>query len=234
MFHQAVADRVGLHVTDLRCLNLLAQAGPLTAGELGQQLGLGTTGAVTRMVDRLEGAGYVRREADPRDRGRVIIRPVPERLATIAPHYQGMVSAWTDLLAGYSDEQLHLFLDLFDRMHQMSPATTRQPAPRDAQHRRRQLMTNLAVGKPRPVAGEQEPAKEAGANNSPGEISLGTVAVGGGNRFLSPGLDTGSSRVSEADFRRCRHGPNWHPQAQSRAPGGAGSGSAHVVRGALT
>jgi DNA-binding MarR family transcriptional regulator len=120
LFHQAVADRVGLHVTDLRCLNLLAGAGPLTAGELGQQLGLGTTGAVTRMVDRLERAGYVRRQPDPRDRRRVIIQPVPERLATIAPHYQGMADAWTGLLATYSDEQLALFLDLFDRMHQMS------------------------------------------------------------------------------------------------------------------
>jgi DNA-binding MarR family transcriptional regulator len=120
LFHQAVADRVGLHVTDLRCLNLLANAGPLTAGELGQQLGLGTTGAVTRMVDRLEGAGYVRRQVDPRDRRRVIIQPVGERLATIAPHYQGMAAAWNDLLAAYSDQQLDLFLDLFDRLHQMS------------------------------------------------------------------------------------------------------------------
>jgi DNA-binding MarR family transcriptional regulator len=120
LFHQAVADRVGLHVTDLRCLNLLAQSGPLTAGELGQQTGLGTTGAVTRMVDRLERAGYVRRQLDPRDRRRVIIRPVPERLATLAPYYQGMATAWTDLLAGYSEQQLELFLGLFDRMHRMS------------------------------------------------------------------------------------------------------------------
>jgi MarR family transcriptional regulator, organic hydroperoxide resistance regulator len=120
LFHQAIADRVGLHVTDLRCLNVLAQAGPLTAGELGQQLGLGTTGAVTRMVDRLEAAGYVRRQPDPGDRRRVIIHPVPERLATIAPHYQGMATAWNDLLAAYTDEQLHLFLDLFDRLHQLS------------------------------------------------------------------------------------------------------------------
>ena len=120
LFHQAIADQVGLHVTDLRCLNLLAQAGPLTAGELGQQLGLGTTGAVTRMVDRLERAGYARRQVDPSDRRRVIIHPLPERMAAIAPHYQGMATAWTDLLAAYSDEQLALFLDLFDRMHQLS------------------------------------------------------------------------------------------------------------------
>ena len=74
LFHQAVADRVGLHVTDLRCLNVLAQAGPLTAGELGQRLGLGTTGAVTRMVDRLERASYVRREVD---RTRLSALPIP-------------------------------------------------------------------------------------------------------------------------------------------------------------
>src|SRR4029450_6587237 len=78
LFHQAIADRSGLHVHELRCLNVLAQAGPLTAGELGQQLGLGTTGAVTRMVDRLERAGYVHRQIDPRDRRRVIIQPLPE------------------------------------------------------------------------------------------------------------------------------------------------------------
>lgn len=39
--------------------------------------------------------------------------------SAIAPHYQG-ITAWTDLLAAYSDEQLVLFLDLFDRMHQLS------------------------------------------------------------------------------------------------------------------
>jgi DNA-binding MarR family transcriptional regulator len=72
------------------------------------------------MVDRLERAGYVRREVDPGDRRRVIIHPLPERLAAIASSYRGMTAAWSELLAAYSDEQLRLFLDLFDRMHQLS------------------------------------------------------------------------------------------------------------------
>lgn len=42
-----------------------AHEGGQAAGELGQQTGLDTTGAVTRMVDRLERAGYVRRAVDP-------------------------------------------------------------------------------------------------------------------------------------------------------------------------
>ena len=42
-----------------------------------------TTGAVARMIDRLEQAGYVRRTADPADRRRVVIEVVPERVATV-------------------------------------------------------------------------------------------------------------------------------------------------------
>src|SRR5919109_4685045 len=71
LFSHAVAERVGMHPTDLECLGFLADEGPLPAGRLAELTGL-TTGAVTRMVDRLERAGYVRREADPRDRRRVI------------------------------------------------------------------------------------------------------------------------------------------------------------------
>ena len=31
MFHQVVADRLGLHISDLRCLNILLEAGPADA-----------------------------------------------------------------------------------------------------------------------------------------------------------------------------------------------------------
>src|SRR5204863_5276286 len=93
LFHQAVADRLGLHVSDLRCLNILLEAGSVPAGEIGERTGL-TTGAVTRMVDRLERAGYVRREPDPTDRRRVIVSPVAGRVATIAPVDGGMAPEW--------------------------------------------------------------------------------------------------------------------------------------------
>src|SRR5690242_14179462 len=107
MFHQAVADRLGLHVSDLRCLNILLEAGPVPAGEIGERTGL-TTGAVTRMVDRLERAGYVRRQSDPADRRRVLVSPVPERMATIGPMYAGMATAWAAAMNDYDDEQLGL------------------------------------------------------------------------------------------------------------------------------
>src|SRR5216684_4723718 len=78
MFHAAVADRMGVSVTDAKCRSILLQLGPMTAGALARHLGL-TTGAVTGVIDRLERARLVRRVADPKDRRRVIVEPVPNR-----------------------------------------------------------------------------------------------------------------------------------------------------------
>ena len=119
LFHQAVADRLGLHVSDLRCLNILLEAGSVPAGEIGERTGL-TTGAVTRMVDRLERAGYVRREPDPTDRRRVIVSPVAEQMARIGPMYTGMAEAWATAMNDYDDEQLTVILALFDRLHEIT------------------------------------------------------------------------------------------------------------------
>ena len=72
---QAAADRIGINATDLNCLNILSFSGQMTAGELARATGL-TTASITGVVDRLEEAGYVRRERDPRDRRRVVIQLV--------------------------------------------------------------------------------------------------------------------------------------------------------------
>jgi len=119
LFHQAVADRLGLNASDLQCLNILFQMGPVTAGDVAARTGL-TTGAITRLLDRLERAGYVRREHDPRDRRRVIVHPVLERMSELAPLYEGVARAWDEVLAAYSDEQLVLILDLLGRLRPIS------------------------------------------------------------------------------------------------------------------
>ncbi|HEX5404617.1 MAG TPA: MarR family transcriptional regulator [Pseudonocardiaceae bacterium] len=121
VLHQIIADKVGLHVTDLRCLNLLRLSGPATPGELAAATGL-TTGAITRMVDRMLAAGYVRREHDPVDRRRVIVSVAPERIAEIGPLYDRVAAGWAELLTDYTDEQLAVVLGLFNRAHEMTVA----------------------------------------------------------------------------------------------------------------
>src|ERR1700737_4249079 len=61
---QMSAERIGINVTDLNCLNIVALTGPMTAGGLARATGL-TTASITGVLDRLEDGGFVRRERDP-------------------------------------------------------------------------------------------------------------------------------------------------------------------------
>jgi DNA-binding MarR family transcriptional regulator len=56
---EAVADGVGLHRTDLRCLEIVAREGPISAGRLAALAGLSTS-AMTSVIDRIQRVGYVR------------------------------------------------------------------------------------------------------------------------------------------------------------------------------
>jgi DNA-binding MarR family transcriptional regulator len=88
---ELAAARLGIGPSDLRCLNAIENAGGLTAGELAREVGV-TTGAVTGALDRLETAGYARREADPQDRRRVRVAVTP-RFRTRAGEIWGPLAA---------------------------------------------------------------------------------------------------------------------------------------------
>ena len=70
----AIAAAQGVHPTDLIAASYLHDAGSATAGRLAKITGL-TTGAMTACIDRLERRGFAKREADSRDRRRVVIKP---------------------------------------------------------------------------------------------------------------------------------------------------------------
>jgi DNA-binding transcriptional ArsR family regulator len=108
---QVSAERIGVNVTDLNCLNIMALTGPMTAGELARATGL-TTASITGVLDRLEEGGFVRRERDPKDRRRVIVNLKPgPGLREIGPTFGPLVKAWRAVAASYSDEELRLLLD---------------------------------------------------------------------------------------------------------------------------
>jgi DNA-binding MarR family transcriptional regulator len=110
MFSQAVAERAGLHPTDNECLDFLILNGPLTAGQLSQLTGL-TTGAVTAMIDRLERAGFVRRERDQHDRRRVIVIPDQEKIEVeIVPFVMPMGAATEAICAQFSEAEIETIL----------------------------------------------------------------------------------------------------------------------------
>jgi DNA-binding MarR family transcriptional regulator len=109
MFAKAVADRAGISSSDMDCMDFLNIEGRMTAGRLAELTGL-TTGAITGVIDRLEKAGFVRRERDASDRRKVFIAPVAERVMEIARPFELMQRAMHKQSDGYTDAELKLLL----------------------------------------------------------------------------------------------------------------------------
>jgi DNA-binding MarR family transcriptional regulator len=112
MFHQALADELGLHITDHKCLDIIHRFGAMPAGRLGEFTGL-TTGAITGMIDRLEKAGYVRRTNDPKDRRKTIVEPVRNKKLErkIEMIFTPLHERMHKYLTSYSDSELTFLLD---------------------------------------------------------------------------------------------------------------------------
>ena len=110
-FHEAGARRLGMTAAERKCAGLIAELGESTPKQLAEATGL-STGAITGIVDRLERAGYARREPNPRDRRSVIVRPLnTERLAKeTLPIFASLTEAMTSLDARYTPEQRELIL----------------------------------------------------------------------------------------------------------------------------
>jgi len=112
--HQTIADRLGLNPADHKCLDVLCRAPDPTAGDLADWTGL-TTGAVTALIDRLERGGFVRREAHPTDRRKVVVRVIPEKMAEVQRLFQPLGEAMNALCSGYSETELETIVDYLTR-----------------------------------------------------------------------------------------------------------------------
>ncbi|MFD3518936.1 MarR family winged helix-turn-helix transcriptional regulator [Streptomyces sp. NPDC058653] len=112
----AIAQRLGLNVTDLTCMGhvLGAASAPLTAGELAQRANV-TTGAVTGVVNRLESAGFVERRADPADRRRVRIVARDTANRRLYEVYEPFYARLADLFADYSPDEIAVLGDWLTR-----------------------------------------------------------------------------------------------------------------------
>jgi DNA-binding MarR family transcriptional regulator len=105
---EAVAARMGLHRTDLRCLEIAARAAGLSAGELAERAGLSTS-AVTSVIDRVERLGFLRRVRDVNDRRRVLVEVTDLGRKRGSEAFRGLMEGTQAILAGYSAEELRLF-----------------------------------------------------------------------------------------------------------------------------
>jgi DNA-binding MarR family transcriptional regulator len=134
-----IASQVGLHSTDLECLDLLYLNGPLTAGALAELTGL-TTGAITAALDRLENAGYLSRERDASDRRRVVVTPTPKALKRLQPVYAPLSDAMMALNRECGDRDLEVVAGYLTRANEIAREhilRLQDRAPRAKRRRRR-------------------------------------------------------------------------------------------------
>jgi DNA-binding MarR family transcriptional regulator len=108
MLDHAVADRLGIDHSAYRCLDLLDQEGPMTAGRLAQRSRL-SPAAITAVLDRLEEKGLARRVRDTEDRRRILVEVAP-KLHELAAQLYGPPEEAVEALSVYTNEQLELLI----------------------------------------------------------------------------------------------------------------------------
>jgi DNA-binding MarR family transcriptional regulator len=106
---------MGLTANQWRPLLLILVRGIDTPAELARALDV-DTGATTRMLDRLESKGFVRRERVPEDRRVVKIVPTDEGRAVADQILPAISQALNVHLNGFSEDEIHILIALLKRM----------------------------------------------------------------------------------------------------------------------
>ncbi|HLC06005.1 MAG TPA: MarR family transcriptional regulator [Anaerolineales bacterium] len=114
LFHQEAAAALGLGITDMKTLSILLQEGPMTAGQISRRLSL-TTGAVTNLIDRLEGRGLVERQRDQKDRRKVIVSVNEGNLQAGESPYVSIGKGFARQLATYSTAELEFLVSYHEQ-----------------------------------------------------------------------------------------------------------------------
>lgn len=116
LFNQAVADRLGMHPTDVQCFSLIcSEPGAVTAKRIAELTGL-TTGSASRLLDRLERDGLITRTQDEVDRRKVLVRPTPEGEARVTKVWDELSPAWQELFEDLADQDLEVLVDHMKRV----------------------------------------------------------------------------------------------------------------------
>jgi len=121
-FNTKAAEHAGLGLTDMQTLHMLQLYGPSTPSRLAEWTGL-SSGGVTVALDRLQRAGYIRREPNPADRRSLLAMIVPGRLRKLEALYKDVEQGTRRELAKLPDKDLEATLRVFAAL-----AEARNPA----------------------------------------------------------------------------------------------------------
>ncbi|MEU1877387.1 MarR family transcriptional regulator [Streptosporangium sp. NPDC020072] len=123
--NEAVANRLGLQPADVAAVILLEMRGPLAVGAIAEELGL-PSASTTRLIDRLEKAGYVRRVRGERDRRTVTVELLEDGLGDYEATRDSARRHLDAIGAHYTPEQIPLLLGLLTHIGHAYRTATRE------------------------------------------------------------------------------------------------------------
>lgn len=121
-FFRVAATQTGMAAdTDIQVLDILDLAGEVSAGQLADHMGM-TTGAIARILNRLEEAGLVQRVRDPNDGRRVIVRLErgKDEMHRVHALLASLEKTWDEAVSRYDEEQLAFLLEFFQHSNSLS------------------------------------------------------------------------------------------------------------------
>ncbi|WP_081838755.1 MarR family winged helix-turn-helix transcriptional regulator [Thermogemmatispora carboxidivorans] len=121
-FFRVAATQTGLAAdTDIQVLDLLDLTGEASAGQLAELTGM-TSGAIAKVLNRLEASGLVQRERDKSDGRRVIVRLAQgqEALDKVRAILASLEETWDDVVSSYGEEELALLFAFLQRSNTLA------------------------------------------------------------------------------------------------------------------
>lgn len=133
LFNEQVARMLGISTVDLQAFGVIARhGGPITPTEVSARTGLPAS-TTTRVLDRLEVAGYVFRRNVPGDRRKVAVEVVTGKADEIAHHYLGKIAHIRELNSRRSAAEVAVVVSY---LRELVDANTDAPADLNGGRRR--------------------------------------------------------------------------------------------------
>lgn len=127
--NERIARQHGLRVTDLQTLHLMVLRDDVrTPRQISETTGVPTS-TVTKLIDRLEDAGYVRRTLDPMDRRKTVLELVPEAIAPLHALYGKTDAEFDELSRRFDADELRIVIRYLDAVSDFYAGSSQEPVP---------------------------------------------------------------------------------------------------------
>lgn len=119
-----VALRYRLNRSDLHCLDVIADRGPIRPSELARAVHM-TSGGLSIALDRLEKAGYITRRSAPEDRRGIWVEVTETTRRLDEETFAALNDRLHRVVEGYCEEELQAICDFLGRSASEVAATGR-------------------------------------------------------------------------------------------------------------